>query len=411
MTISNEATLQIQAHLDGVTRDPSKGVPGLVFVSVDKNGDTLAAQVSGTKGLNSADPMTLETIFWIASCTKLITAIACMQLVEQGKLALDDAQQVYSLCPELKEKEVLQDGKLIPRQGDITLRNLLSHTAGFGYTFFNQGLKDLAQAQGLDDLTSDEKNMMAMPLVNQPGTTWEYGINIDWAGILVERVSGLKLNGYFQKHIFEPLGLKHINMVPTSEMKQNLASMHQRSNGTNSERDHPLYRPLMAETAEERDNLFNSGGGGCFARPTDFVQILATLLNGGTSPKTSVQILKPETVDAMFQNQIPEFPDFGRQGAFSVRPEMANSMKDTYPQEGNPPQGWGLSFFLTIEPGATGRGANTAFWGGLPNLYYWVDREKGVAGMIASQVMPFGDPQVVGEWVACEATVYQGLAK
>ncbi|KAF4471803.1 beta-lactamase transpeptidase [Fusarium albosuccineum] len=411
MRISVESQQQIQKNLDDATRDQHKGVPGLVFVSIDRNGDTLAAHASGTKGLNSSDPMTLDTVFWIASCTKLITAIACMQLVEQGTLALDDAQLVYYFCPVLAEKKVLQHGELVPREGDITLRNLLSHTAGFGYPFFNKRLNDLKLAGVGDGVAPSEAAMVSMPLVNQPGSRWEYGINLDWAGILVERASGLKLNDYFQKYIFEPLGLEHIGMFPTPDMKQQIASMHQRSDGINSERDNPLRHALEARTSEERAAVFNSGGGGCFARPTDFVQILAALLNSGTSPTTSAQILKPETVDAMFQNQIQDFPDFGRQGAVTVRPEVTNSLSEMFPQEGSPPQGWGLSFFLTLEPGFTGRGANAATWGGLPNLHYWIDREKGVAGMIASQILPFGDSQVVAEWMKCEAAVYQGLGE
>lgn len=76
---------------------------------------------------------------------------------------------------------------------------------------------------------------------------------------------------------------------------------------------------------------------------------------------------------------------------------------------GNPPQGWGISFMLTIEPGPTGRGANTAWWAGIANLFWWADREKGVAGMIASQVMPFGDMNVLGQWITCETEVYNAL--
>jgi hypothetical protein len=118
-------------------------------------------------------------------------------------------------------------------------------------------------------------------------------------------------------------------------------------------------------------------------------EILATLLNDGLSPKTHAQILKPETITEMFKNQIPQFPNFGRQGITAARPDYTNPLGDLYPQ-GDVAQGWGLSAMITIEPGMTGRGANTMFWAGLPNLFWWCDREKGVAGMIASQILPFG---------------------
>jgi CubicO group peptidase (beta-lactamase class C family) len=124
----------IVSSLDGVTNDPTTGVAGLVFVVVDKHGKEIAAHASGSTGLDSEEPMTAETAFWIASCTKLLTVIACLQKVEQGLLKLDDHEQVYKLCPELQAVKVLQnDGNLVEKKREITLRMLLSHTAGFGY--------------------------------------------------------------------------------------------------------------------------------------------------------------------------------------------------------------------------------------------------------------------------------------
>lgn len=102
-------------------------------------------------------------------------------------------------------------------------------------------------------------------------------------------------------------------------------------------------------------------GAGAFAKPAEYVQVLATLLNDGKSPKTGAQILKPETVKAMFENQISQHPDFARVGIPAAKPEQTNPAPELYPQEGNPPQGWGLSFMITQEPGATGRGRNTAW--------------------------------------------------
>ena len=252
-----------------------------------------------------------------------------------------------------------------------------------------------------------------MPLVNQPGETWEYGINIDWAGIVFERGTGVKLNDWIQQNIMQPLELKSINMFPTSEMKKELAFMHQRWPGNHSnpeERDHIYREPLLVETDQEKERIFHSGGAGAYAKPAEYVQVLAALLNDGTSPKTGKQILKPETVNTMWENQVPEHPDFARQGIPAAKPDQTNPAPELYPQEGNPPQGWGLSFMLTQEPGATGRGRNTAWWAGIANLFWWCDREKGVAGMIASQVMPFGDLNVMGQWGACEAAVYGALA-
>lgn len=104
-------------------------------------------------------------------------------------------------------------------------------TAGFGYSFFDSRLNDYYGQTGLDEFSGMSWDYLSQPLVNQPGEQWEYGINIDWAGQLVERVSGLRLNDYFQKHIFEPMGVKNINMFPTEEMKKQLAWMHARAPG------------------------------------------------------------------------------------------------------------------------------------------------------------------------------------
>lgn len=168
---------KVQKSLDSVTSDSSKGVAGMVFVAVDKSGKELAAAASGKRGLTGKEPMTLDTVFWIASCTKLLATMACMKLVEDGKLELDNAQQVYKLCPELEKVKVLQDdGTLVDRKNDITLRMLLSHTAGFGYEFFNPKLRDYGRPIGFDVFLADEKDVLKMPLVNQPGSRWEYGV-------------------------------------------------------------------------------------------------------------------------------------------------------------------------------------------------------------------------------------------
>jgi len=137
-------------------------------------------------------------------------------------------------------------------------------------------------------------------------------------------------------------------------------------------------------------------------------EIIATLLNNGTSPTTGAQILQSSTVDEMFRNQIPDFPDFGRQGIPDAKPDLTNALPDLYPVPGNPPQGWGLTFMLS-NGGVTGRSKGTGFWAGLPNLWWWCDRENGVGGFVCSQVLPFGDPKVMGLWFDIEGQVYKAL--
>ncbi|KAI4129688.1 MAG: hypothetical protein LQ347_003670 [Umbilicaria vellea] len=350
-SLSESAANGIRQTMDGVTADKKK-IPGCVAVVVGKDGKTLFSHASGTRGADTKEPMSLDTIFWIASCTKMICGIACMQLWEEGKITdLDDADLVEKVCPELKSVKILKgvdpSGKpeFVEKKNRITLRQLLTHTGN-------------------------------------------YITGIDWAGTIVERVSGMSLNDYFQKNIFQPLGLQNISMFPSQQMKERLAHMHaKRPDGSIHERDHLLRAPLVADSP---DGIYNSAGAGCFARPEEYCQILATLLNDGTSPTTGKRILKPETVQEMFKNQIPQFPDFGRNAIPAAKPEFTNPIPALYPQPPEQPQGWGLTFMLTIHPGATGRGNNTAWWAGLPNLFWWCDREQGIAGMICSQILPFG---------------------
>ncbi|RDW61653.1 beta-lactamase family protein [Coleophoma crateriformis] len=400
----------LRQSVDAACADPKSGIPGSTVVVVGRDGKELFVHSAGKRGVNSDEPMTLDNIYWIASCTKIIVGIACMQLVERGTLALDDSDQLESLCPELKEVKVLQDdGTLVEKRRSITLRMLLTHTAGFGYTFFNEKLRDYSFPIGYDEFAGSMYDML-QPLVKQPGEGWEYGINIDWAGIALERVTHLSLNQYLHDHIFQPLGLKNISMVPTRPMKSKLAYMNQRtSDGSLMSRDHLLRKPLVVETTAEIASCFNSGGAGCFAKPQDYCQILATLLNNGMCPTTGARILQESTVDEMFRNQIKEFPDFGRQGIPASKPDLTNPLPDLYPVSGNPPQGWGLTMMLS-NGGATGRSTSAGFWAGLANLWWWCDREKGVAGMVCTQILPFADAKVLGLWVDIESKVYTALA-
>jgi hypothetical protein len=176
-------------------------------------------------------------------------------------------------------------------------------------------------------------------------------------------------------------------MFPTKEAQKYLAHMHQRdTDGNLKEREHLYSAPLSCDSQEKQNDFLHSGGAGLFAKPKEYVKILAALLNNGTSPTTNNRLLKKESVDLMWENQIPNQPDFARANLPPANPLLLNQAPDMYPQPGNPPQGWAFGGFLTIEPGPSGRGANTLWWMGICNCFWWVDREKGVAGMIAAQV-------------------------
>ncbi|KAL4908478.1 hypothetical protein BDW74DRAFT_175159 [Aspergillus multicolor] len=409
--LPEETLSTLRTLVDNACADPKTSIPGATVVVIDKNGTELFAHSAGKRGAESSEPMTLDSIFWIASCTKMLVGVAVLQLVEKNILNLDDKEQIESLCPELRELKVLQeDGTLVKKKNPITLRMLLTHTAGFGYTFFNNRLRQWSYPAGVDEFSGRVEDVTT-PLLFQPGEGWEYGVGIDWAGIALERATGLTLNEYLQKHIFAPLGIKDMSMIPNEDMRRRMTYMNHRSeDGTYRPRDHLLRLPLVIDLNDEAEikRVHNSGGAGMYAKPQEYCKILAVLLNNGTCPTTGTQLLSPSTVEAMFTNQIPHMPQYSRQGMPASKPDLTNPIPELYPVAGNPPQGWGLTFMLS-NGGPTGRSTDTAHWAGLANLWWWADREKGVAGMVCTQILPFVDLNVLQLWAQVEGEVYKAL--
>lgn len=177
MPLSSQAVNEIKGIVENaVTTDPT-GIPGTTVVVIDRTGTEQFAHAAGTRGVASSEPMTLDSVYWIASCTKMVVGIACMQLVEKGQLNLDDADHLEKLCPELADIKVLTpEGKLVDKKRGITLRMLLTHTAGFGYTFFSGRLRDWSLPAGIDEFSGSVRDMV-QPLLFQPGEGWEYGVS------------------------------------------------------------------------------------------------------------------------------------------------------------------------------------------------------------------------------------------
>ncbi|KAF5019857.1 hypothetical protein F66182_8136 [Fusarium sp. NRRL 66182] len=411
MTLSATVTSNLQGIVEKACADPKTDIPGATVVVVGKDGE-LFAHSAGQRGVATSEPMTLDNIFWIASCTKMLTGVACMQLVEQGRLRLDDGEHLENLLPELKTLQVLnKDGSLEDKNKAITLKMLLTHTAGFGYTFFNERLRDWSLPAGIDEFSGRIQDIITLPLLFQPGEGWEYGVGIDWAGLALERATGQTLNDYLQQHVFQPLGLRNMNMIPGQDMRSKIAYMNQRDpDGKLRPRDHLQRLPLVIDPSNKTEvaSIFNSGGAGMFAKPQEYARILTVLLNDGTCPQTGKQILQKATVDLMFSNHTERFPNLGRQPIPDAKPDLTNPIPELYPVDGNPRQGWGLTFMLT-NGGFSGRSRSTVQWAGLANLWWWADRENGVAGIICTQILPFADAKVLGLWAEVETEVYKAI--
>ena len=177
MSLSSESLEKLRGLIEASCKNEKTDLPGVAVVVVDKHGKELFTHAAGKRGLASKEPMTVDNIFWQASCTKAFTGIACLQLVEKGILKLDDGEHLEDLVPELKSVKVLKpDGTLEAKNKAITLRMLLTHTAGFGYTFFSERLRDWSLPAGIDEFLGRFDDICKAPLLFQPGEDYEYGV-------------------------------------------------------------------------------------------------------------------------------------------------------------------------------------------------------------------------------------------
>ncbi len=366
-------------------------VPGVVAAAAGADG-MFFHTAHGRRALPDGAPMTLDTVFRIASMTKALTATAAMQLVAQGKLALD--APAGEVVPGLAAPQVLEGfdaagrPRLRPARGAITLRHLLTHTAGFGYDTWNADLNAYAKACDVPPARTGKLAALAMPLTFDPGTAWQYGINIDWAGRMVEAASGLDLETYLRRHVCDPLGMADTSFLVRPDMQARLATVHARRDGA--------LVPLRSEINPARE--FYPGGGGLYSTAGDYLRFLRMLLGGGALD--GVRVLAADTVALMGQNHM---------GALEVQPMRTTTPAASNDFEAFPGMAkkWGLSFMINTEAVAGGRSAGSLAWAGLNNTYYWLDPHAGVAGVLMTQVLPFGDPTVLGLLETFETGVYR----
>ncbi len=387
-----------RSQVDAVLRRAaeSREVPGVVAMAATDEGLLYEGAV-GRRALDQPDGMTLDSVFRIASMTKAITSVAAMQLVEQGKLKLEEP--VPDIDPTLGSPQVLEGfdpsgaPRLRPAKRPITLRHLLTHTAGFGYDMWDPNVGRYLEAAAVPARSTGQVASIRVPLVFDPGEKWEYGINTDWVARLVEAMSGVPLDVYFRDRIFTPLGMKDSGFVTTAEQRGRQARLHLRQ-PDGSLIPQPLEPPA---TAAE----FWSGGGPLYSTGPDYLQFLQMLLNQGSW--NGARLLRPETVALMEQNHTGAIPA----GILRTEnPALSNDV-DLFP---GAQIRWGLGFMLNVDAGPNGRSAGTVSWGGIFNTYYWLDRTRGVTGLIMTQVLPFADRQVLALYGRFERAIYEALA-
>jgi methyl acetate hydrolase len=375
----------------------SKDVAGVVAMAATGDG-ILYQGAFGKRDLVKGSDMTLDSVFWIASMTKAITSAAAMQLVEQGKLQLE--QPMGSLVPDLSAPQVLEgfddkgQPKLRPAQRPITLRQLLTHTAGFTYDIWNADTGRYAKHADLPGIISCKNAALKTPLAFDPGERWEYGTNIDFVGKAVEAASGQSLDVYLRERIFVPLGMADTGFIIGPDQRRRLVSVHARKPDGSLE-------PI--EFGVPQDPEFFMGGGGLYGTARDYLAFLQMLMNGGTF--NGAQVLRPETVALMSKNHIGDL-NIGLMKTTAPDASLDVDLPAMFPGQDLK---WGLSFLINTKQGPAGRSAGSLSWAGLANTYFWLDPARRVAGVILTQSLPFVDPRAIKLYGAFESGVYKAI--
>ena len=367
----------IKALLDDAV---SKGaIHGIAAVVVDRSG-TLFHHAAGEAGQHA--------MFRNASMTKAVATTAALQFVEKGLLSLDAT--VESILPEFGQLQVLEgfDGdkpRLRPPASKATVRQLMTHSAGLGYFFLSEKLSRYHELTGEPQPLTGLKRSLSVPLVNDPGTVWEYGTNTDWLGLIVEKLSGQSLGNYLKQHVYGPLEMNDSTFTPSAEQRSRLVRVMQRQADGTLEPSR-LDLPLTSE--------WEAAGHGSYGTVQDYGRFVQAWLDDGTG------ILEPATVRMALQDHLApiKLPTFLK----SAMPELTNDVSAP-----PVPQSWGLGFHLTLDnvPGMRSKG--TADWSGVFNTYYWIDRAKGVGAVLMTQLLPFFDMPVVHTLIGFENAVYR----
>jgi len=377
-----------------ITTGRAGGAPGVVAVATDRNENTYEG-CSGVRSLGSEGAMTMDSVMAIFSTTKAITGTAIMQLVEEGLLSLHDPAKKY--VPDIAAVEVLTgynaDGKAQTRPAvrDITVLDLMTHTAGFCYEFFSHDDLKYRTEREIPTVVSSTYASIRTVLLHDPGERWTYGVNIDWLGLIVEKIRGKRLGAVFAERIFGPLGMSDISFSLTDSMAQRRAVLHDRAQDGKLT---PLPDLILPQPPE-----MDMGGHGLYASVGEYAKFIRMFLNDGNGPHG--RVLKAETVDAMSKNMLPAGVKSG--GWTTSIPSLSNGGEFDPGVE----KTWALTFQRNEEACSSGRPAGSLMWAGLGNLFYWIDRKNGIGGFWGSQILPFQDVASYPGFVEFETAVYR----
>ena len=381
------ANAQHPQRVDDVLRAAveRKEVAGVVAMAADRN-RVLYQGAFGMADIAEARPLKLDGLFRIASMTKAITSAAAMQLIEQGRFALDDPVEKY--LPQFAKLSVFESFdaatgayKLRPATKSVTVRHLFTHTSGLGYGFTSPTVCDFKPRTG--------EEYPVGPLLFEPGERWLYSTSTDWLGRLVEKISGQPLEAYFRQRILDPLKMSDTFYYVPQDKQARLATVNRRQ-ADGSMAKEPTQPPTAGFTP--------IGGGGLSSTASDYIRFTRMLLNGGELD--GARVLSAGSVDTMAQNQI------GAIGVPALKSALPDRSEDfSFVADGR--DKWGLGFLITAIAVPGMRSAGSLSWGGINNTYFWVDRTRGIAGVILMQFLPFADRKALALYDAFERGVYQ----
>jgi CubicO group peptidase (beta-lactamase class C family) len=382
---------QIDAVLSSAVE--SGTVPNIVATAANADGPIYEGAF-GPKAVGKPGEVTTDTIFRIASMTKMVTTVAALQCVDAGTLDLDEPVAKY--LPEFADLKVLDgwngdEPVLRDPKSQATVRQLATHTSGLSYWFWNADIVRWEAQTSTGNALAGTGDAFSAPLVADPGTVFEYGINTDWLGKVVEAVSGQKLDAYFDEHIFGPLNLSQATFHPTDQQRENLVAVHLRGEQSGQWEATDLDWNIAPD--------WWAGGHGLYCPPSEYLRFQRMLLNKGTLD--GAQILEPGTVEAAFRNQIGEL-DFPAAIKTAEPPTSADF-------NAGPGYKFGLGLFRNSNDVPGMRRAGSGAWAGIFNTHFWVDPTSGITGAIYTQTLPFVEPSVFQVYVDFETALYASL--
>ena len=382
-SLPQQGSAALSAVLKGAT---DRGdVPGVVVAVVNKDA-VLYNDAFGKSSTLRNTPMTKDTIFNMASMTKAITSAAIMQLVDEGKLKVDD--DVAKYLPKYKDPLVITkvneaDGtyETRPAKRPITIRHLLTHTSGVGYGFSSPMLAKIIE--------KTKKSELDLPLLFDPGESWAYGASTRVLGLVVEAISGQKIDAYLQARILGPLDMTDTSyLVPTTKYSRVVAVNARNASGKFEERPMPATIPATVQ-----------GDGGLYGTASDYGLFLRMLLNRGTL--NGKRILSENAVKNMLAPST---------GTVVVKEQQSSnlSLSRNFPV-GAGKDKWGLGFQLAAEQLPNRRSPGSGTWAGIFNTHFFIDPSKEIGVVVMMQTLPFYDEASMKVYSGVEEAVYKNL--